>query len=125
MQAGIAVDRTLGSLARQLDDEGTELAEVAAPRMREDVCQRLRAQGAVRADGALGSRELSAIEKGQELRLEIGRHLTDLVEKQGPTIGRLDSADDAPHGVGVRARLGAEELDAKQLAVEHRAVLGN
>jgi hypothetical protein len=57
--------------------------------------------------------ELPFLEHAQQLRLDVGRHLADLVEKQDAAVGLLDPAGPRRD----RAREGAAFV-AKQLGLE-------
>jgi hypothetical protein len=81
---------------------GVDLRAQVAVRGRDDAdVHRRRLVGADAAD-------LAALERAQQLRLEVERQLADLVEKQRPAVGRLDRTDALADRTGERAALVAE-----------------
>ena len=59
----------------------------------------------------------------QQLGLDVGRQLADLIQKQGAVVGELDLADLAGGGgAGERALLVAEQLGFDEVFMEDRAV---
>ncbi len=59
--------------------------------------------------------KLSALEHPQKLHLKLRRQGIDLIEKDRPLVGQLESAGPVPHGAGEGAAHMAEEL-----ALQHR-----
>src|SRR5439155_13464669 len=58
----------------------------------------------------------------EQLDLERWVHVTDLVEKDGATLGRFEQARLGALGIGIRAALVAEELGLEQRGRNGRAV---
>src|ERR1700731_2535795 len=69
--------------------------------------------------------QLSALEKAQELRLQRQRHLSNLIQKQGAAVGRLDAASTSLNRPGKRSPGMPEELCFKQSLRNCRAIDGN
>ena len=69
--------------------------------------------------------EAPVLEDAEELGLELGGQLADLVEEEGAGAGELELAADAPLGAGEGAALVAEEERLDQRAGERRAVDGD
>src|SRR5262249_54747783 len=90
-------------------------AEVAVGRRDDAQVDRL---VAVRADAA----DLAILQRAEELGLELGRHLADLVEKQRPAARLLEGADAPRPGAGEGALLVAEELALQEVRGERAAV---
>src|SRR5205814_333850 len=68
--------------------------------------------------------DLAALERAQQLRLQLGIELADLVEKQRPARCRLERAAPRRHRAGEGAALVPEQLALQQLrrncaAVDH------
>ena len=76
------------------------------------------ADGGGRADAA----DLAGLEGAQELGLELGRQLADLVEEEGAAGGLLECADPALGGAGEGARLVAEQLGLDEVRRDRAAV---
>ncbi len=70
-------------------------------------------------------REPSVLQEAQQLRLQLDRHLADLVEKQGPAVGGLDEADLARLRRRVSPLLVAVELALDELPGDRGAVHGD
>ena len=66
--------------------------------------------------GAGQPAHLAVLQHPQQLRLQLGRHLGDLVEQQGAAVGQLEAAAAQPGGAGERPLLVAEQLALHQLA---------
>ena len=66
--------------------------------------------------------ELALLQHPQELRLQLERHLSDLVEEQRPAVGELESSDAIAMSAGERAAHVAEELALEELAGNRGAV---
>ena len=66
--------------------------------------------------------DLAALQRAQELHLERGRHLGDLVQEQRAAVGLLEQAELADGGAGERAPHVAEELRLEQ-RLGHRAAV--
>ena len=58
--------------------------------------------------------EGALLERAQQLHLELGRHVADLVEEHRAAVGQLELAEPALLGVGERALLVAEQLGLEQ-----------
>ncbi|MEZ4405345.1 MAG: hypothetical protein R3A52_02460 [Polyangiales bacterium] len=63
-----------------------------------------------------------AVEEAQQERLHLGGELPHLVEEERAPVGALHRAEAPLHAAGVGADLGAEEVGARELALEERAV---
>src|SRR5437016_5657698 len=66
--------------------------------------------------------ELLLLEHAQELRLEVERQVTDLVEEQGAAVRELETADPSRDGTGEGAALVAEELALQEAGGDGGAV---
>ena len=66
--------------------------------------------------------ELALLHEPQQLALQRQRQLADLVEEQRAAVRRLDLADHARVGAGVRAALVAEQLALDERGRQRRAV---
>ena len=62
------------------------------------------------------------LQHAQELGLQLGLELADLVEEEGAAVGELDAAAPARGGAGEGALLVAEQLALEQRLAERRAV---
>ena len=71
---------------------------------------------------AADRRQHPVLREAQQLGLQLGRHLADLVEKQRPALGLLDDAGLRHRRLRVRAARVAEQLALHQLARQRRAV---
>ena len=69
--------------------------------------------------------ELALLEDAQQLRLEVERHVGDLVEEERARRRGLELADAALDGAGEGAALVAEQLALEQLVGNRRAVDGD
>ena len=69
-----------------------------------------------RARSAADRRQHAVLREAQQLRLQLGRHLADLVEKQRPPLGLLDDAGLRHRRLRVGAARVAEQLALDQLA---------
>src|ERR1019366_9498633 len=65
---------------------------------------------------------LTLLEHAQQLRLECGGELGDLVEKYGPVVGVCEQPFRPLHGPGERTALVTEQLRLEQ-AVRHRGAV--
>ena len=66
--------------------------------------------------------DLALLEDAEELRLEIGRHLADLIEKHHAPLGGAENADRLPVGPGEGPLLMAEQLAFRQRRRQGAAV---
>ncbi len=68
------------------------------------------------AEGLLAAHALdrALLERAQQLRLQLRRHVADLVEEEGAAVGQLELAELALLGVGEGAPLVTEELGFEQ-----------
>src|SRR6266849_4717638 len=66
--------------------------------------------------------ELLLLEHAKELRLEVQRQVTDLVEEQGAVVRELEAADPSRDGTGEGATLVAEELALQEARGDGGAV---
>ena len=64
---------------------------------------------------AADAAELALLEDAEELGLDAGRHLADLVEEERAAVGELEAARAAVAGAGEGAALVAEELALEQV----------
>ncbi len=69
--------------------------------------------------------DLSGLQEAQQLDLQRGRQLTDLVEKQGPVAGGFDGSPVVAVGAGEGALAVAEELTFEQVFGDRSAVYGH
>ena len=74
---------------------------------------------------AADTEELALGQHAQQSRLQRQRHVADLVEEQGATVGLLEAAEVAPLRAGERAGLVAEQLAFEQLGRDRRGVEGD
>src|SRR5581483_12072620 len=72
--------------------------------------------------GAADRADLAVLQDAQELRLEVGRHLADLVEEHRPAVRRLEQALLVRDGAGERAPEMAEQLRLHELGRDRGAV---
>src|SRR4029434_10587469 len=81
-------------------------------------------QADVDPDGAFASHPLEflLLENAQQLRLELERQLSDLVEEERPAFRHLEAADLPPDRPGERAPLMAEQLALEQPGGDRRTV---
>jgi len=89
----VAAESSCGDEAREIPIRGGH-----DPNVREDVCPS--------AEGA----DSPVLEHPEQLRLERGRHVADLVEEQGSPVGELEEAGPVPVGSRVGAADRAEHL---------------
>ena len=68
------------------------------------------------------ARDLTVLQHAQQVDLDLGRHVADLVEEQRALVGELDLAAAAGHRAGERAPLVAEQLALQQPLGEGAAV---
>ena len=66
--------------------------------------------------------ELALLQHAQELRLQVERHVADLVEEERAAVGQLEAAARSRDRAGEGALLVAEELALEQLARDRGAV---
>ena len=78
----------------------------------------VRAQRLVAADAV----ELSVGQHAQQARLQVGRHVADLVQEQRAALGLLEAAASQLLRAGERAALVAEQLGLEQIARNRRGV---
>src|SRR5690606_36828610 len=74
---------------------------------------------------AADAEHLAFLQHAQELGLELGTDLADLVEEERAAVGALEAAGAARHRTGERAALVTEELAIEQALGEHLAVDGD
>ncbi|CAM2343133.1 hypothetical protein BVIET440_60241 [Burkholderia vietnamiensis] len=58
--------------------------------------------------------DLAALQKSEQARLALERHVTDFVKKQGTAVGGLNASNLALMGTGKRATFASEEFGLKQ-----------
>ena len=100
------------------------LAEAARLHLRVEVAVR-RGHDRARPRAGSGSRPRARtllLEEAEQLRLERGRELADLVEEERAALGRLHAARLIAHGAGERAAHVAEQLAREQLLGQRGAV---
>src|SRR5262249_38559380 len=66
--------------------------------------------------------DLPALEHTQQLRLEVGLELADLVEEERPAVGLFERAGACPGGAGERALLVPEELALEEVRRDRAAI---
>src|SRR5579859_4109506 len=64
----------------------------------------------------------SLLERAQDLYLEGGRHIADLVEEKGPTLGALKQSGLVPHGPGEGSPDVPEELTFQERVGNGRTI---
>jgi hypothetical protein len=69
--------------------------------------------------------DLPLLERPQQLRLQVGVHLADLVEQQRSAVGRLEFSHAARDRAGERPLLVAEQFGFQQIVRNRRAVQCN
>jgi hypothetical protein len=109
----------LGPLSQRWDQDGKDveaieqiLAEVAGSDLLFQIAVGGGDEAQVDADGAGSSHalELQILEDPQELRLQLGRDLSDFVEEDRPLIGELEAAHPLGDGSGEGPLLVSEQL---------------
>jgi hypothetical protein len=121
----------LGALAQRRHLEGDRVdAEVEVfpqPPLAQRVLEidvRVADQAEVHANEPIAANRavLALLQDTQQLRLQVRRHLADLVEEQRPAFGHLEEAHLVRGGAGERALAVAEQLALDELGRDRRAV---
>ena len=103
------------------------LAELAARDRLAQVSVRRRHDAHVHVDqrGRAHAPHLSLLDGAQQLRLQRGRDVADLVEEERAPVGRLDQSGLGPDGTRERALLVTEQLGLEQRLGKRRAIDGH
>ena len=120
--------RALAQRRHHAGDHVQAVEEVLAEAARRDLRLQVAVGGGddphVDLDGLLAADalELLLLQHAQQLELQAGRHVADLVEEQGAAVGQLEPAELALDGAGEGALLVAEQLGLEQRLGQRAAV---